>query len=172
MKKLLLLAGILVVGAASYAWLPGAEDNKTLGDLEVKATVVKDVTVETKPVLFEEVAAGMKNLDPKVAGHINVTGVPKAKVAISLHEYGAINEGKQIEVGQKVKLIPSGILAPGLATPLMYAPNFPNQIYTLDKNGSLDLKVTGKLDVPEDAYADDYLTTLKVKVSYSEFAKN
>lgn len=171
MKKLLLLAGILVVGAASYALdLDPMENNKTLEDLKVTATVVEDVTVKTEDVQFGEVAAGMKNLDPKVAGHIKVEqGVPKAKVAISLHRYGLIDEGKQIDVGEAVNLVSTAGLG---TTPLEYTPNFSNQIYTLDKNGSLDLKVTGKLDVPDRAWAGEYSTTLKVKVSYSEFAKN
>lgn len=180
MKKLLLLAGILVVGATSFAepikvgedlyWNRGfyhAYDNNTERDLKVEATVVADLKVETEDVEFGKVAANMKGLAPKKNGSIKIEGVEGATVQVSLFD----EKNQEINQNTVVDLMPTDIADRLRGYKLYYRPEFATITKKLE-NESEVIPLSGTLEVPPLVTAGDYSATLTTKVSYVEFANN
>lgn len=178
MKKLLLLAGILVVGATSFAepikvgedlyWNRGlyhAYDNNTERDLKVEATVVADLKVETENVEFGKVAANMKGLAPKKNGSIKIKGVEGATVQVSLFD----EKNQEINQNTVVDLMPADIADKVRGYRLYYRPKFATVTKEL-KGGSEVIPLSGTLEVPSPVTAGDYSATLTTKVSYVKFA--
>lgn len=180
MKKLLLLAGILVVGATSFAIEPikvgedlywggfftySAYDNNTERDLKVKATVVADLKVKTENVEFGKVAANMKGLAPKKNGSIKIEGVEGATVQVSLFD----EKKQEINQNTVVNLMPTNEIDRLRGYKLYYKPEFATVTKKL-KGGSKVIPLSGTLEVPSPVTAGDYSATLTTKVSYVKFA--
>lgn len=171
MKKLLLLAGILVVGATSFAW---PNNNAGMGTLEVKANVVRDLEVETTPVDFGNVAAGMKEINPKKRGTITVKadkedGVNEARVKIELYagSKGEVIGDNGVELNREG--FPSSANLRG--DKLVYHPSFSSRTVQM-KDGAVTVPIGGILNVPDVAYPGNYSANIRVKASYTKFAND
>lgn len=111
MKKLLLLAGILVVGAASFAGGADWSSNSVEKKLQVTATVIENLKVQTHDVEFGRVAAGMQGIQPKNNGKIEVEGVKGASVKIELrHGENEVEKGKEIAFWEKFAYIKNSFI--------------------------------------------------------------
>lgn len=163
MKKLLLLAGILVVGAASFAGGADWSSNSVEKELQVTATVIENLKVQTHDVEFGRVAAGMQGIQPKNNGKIEVEGVKGASVKIELrHGEDEVEKGKEIAFGEKG--------SPIVRTPLYYTPDFEEKVITLNGDGYGSVDLQGSLRVPENTPVGDYAAVLTTKVYYTGFA--
>lgn len=170
MKKLLLLAGILVVGAASFSipedgvWV--SQDGEVYSTtLRVSAEVVKNLTLETDEVKFGKVAPGMTDLKPKENGKIIIEGEAGARVRVGLYEGG--EDGTL--VGKDGTSLKAG---GGITETLSYYPKFGNngeKTVMLEK-GKKEITVGGTLNVPEKAPAGNYSRDLVVKAKYTSFS--
>lgn len=165
MKKLLLLAGILVFGATSFAIGPfyhGYQDGKDYEKLHVSAEVVRDLEVKTEEVEFGQVAAGTDKNKPKEKGKITITGTEGFQVKVELYD------GKEkLGENKAVDLRLPGILGMTVKS-LKYTPDFYERTFTL-KGDSKEIKVGGSLDVPVGAHPGKYSTDLIVKARYTNF---
>lgn len=171
MKKLLLLAGILVVGATSFAeGVQGKQYVQQDGEvysttLKVSAEVVQDLTLTTKEVKFGRVATGMKDLQPETKGEIEITGLAGASVKVGLYE---IDSETPIGDGGTTLLTMNG------ETVLNYYPNFSEMTVKLESqggnSGNKKIVVDGTLDVPVGASAGYYSRNLLVKAKYTSFS--
>lgn len=170
MKKLLLLAGILVVGATSFA--EGVQEKQYVQQdgevysttLRVSAEVVKNLTLETDEVKFGKVAPGMTDLKPKENGKIIIGGEAGARVRVGLYESG--KDGAL--VGRDGTSLKAG---GGITETLSYYPKFGNngEKTVILENGEKEITVGGTLNVPEKAPAGNYSRDLVVKARYTNF---
>jgi hypothetical protein len=167
MKKLLLLAGILVVGATSFAGGADWDSNAVEKNLRVTATVVKNLEIDTQDVKFGEVAAGMKGIAPKQNGKIEIKGEAGATVKVMLKD----ESGNEVGEGSVVRLW--GPTSSNIKETINYHPEFSTKDYGLVNHGGYgwkDIDVEGKLDVPENTTPGEYSAVLTARVSYVKFA--
>lgn len=171
MKKLLLLAGILAVSGISFS----AES-----DLQVKAQIIKPLTVNTEPVDFGILVAGqgyVTTRDVGKSGKILLSGGAKENVQLKVEGFDAEGVG-----GSNVYLTnsndPNSKLVATLASedkgngngsnPSVYLSQLFNTPFSLDENGSLEFPVYGILvqGVPANATPGQYVGTVKIKAEY------
>lgn len=181
MKKMLLLAGILVVGATSFAggdwpgwgWPGGSKpqrpawEDTTSGEteLQVRAEVVKKLKVSTSPVDFGRVAPGTKLDAPKENGRIEIDGEAGHMVKVAV-----LSDEQEVKNGEALYLKKNG--GHGNETTVEYTlklGNGQNKYYL--RNGKEEIPVGGSLNVASGAESGNYSTNLIVKVSYDTFAK-
>lgn len=171
MKKLLLLAGILVVGATSFAHMPiwpGYQDGKSYDTLKVSAEVVRDLKVKATDVEFGRVAAGQTLAQPKKAGSLTIIGAKGANVNIALYQ-----GHREIKDGETVALYRNGERSFN-TRPLIYKPDLGDTHVKLnrghEKVGEYNADIKGTLHVPVGTPAGNYSTDLVVKAQYDMFA--
>ncbi|WP_294657477.1 hypothetical protein [uncultured Fusobacterium sp.] len=171
MKKLLLLAGILVVGATSFAWPDKGhfQNNESYSEvIKVSANVVKDLTVTATDVEFGDVAAGMELNKPKKEGEITIKAAKDSKVEVKL----CYPNGKEIAKNENVNLYRGGFLAANIeGKTLEYKPDFVAKNVIM-KNEVVTIPIKGKLIVPDIAHFGEYSANIRVKASYKSFANN
>lgn len=92
MKKLLLLAGLLVVAGSAFA-----VNTETTGDVDIYAQVVTDLSIETEPLNFGVV--GIK--DTKIvsqgdtgAGSFTIKGASNTNIILSISDTDSDNKSK------------------------------------------------------------------------------
>ncbi len=180
MKKLLLLAGILVIGATSFAhkgdgghrpskpeWSKPVWTDTTSGEkeLQVRAEVVKKLVVNTKDVDFGRVAPDTKLNAPKEYGRIEIDGEAGHMVKVAV-----LSDEQEVKNGEALYLKKNG--GHGNETTVEYTlklGNGQNKYYL--RNGKEEIPVGGSLNVASGAESGNYSTNLIVKVSYDTFAK-
>lgn len=171
MKKLLLLAGILVVGATSFAFpWPDKEhfqDNESYSnEIQVSANVVKDLTVTATDVEFGNVAAGMKNVQPKKNGEITIVAEKGSRVQVKL----CYLDGNELEKDGSIELKRRGLSGDANleGETLVYKPNFVATTVAMDSEEKI-IPITGRLTVPDIAHFGKYSANIKVKAKYTSF---
>lgn len=168
MKKILLLAGILVIGATSFA--EDVQEGQAEEKLKVSANVVEDLIIETKEVKFGNVAAGMTLKQPKEEGKITIKALKDSVVQVKLYD----NNGNEIVKNGTVDLYKAGIAGASANLDgdfLKYTPNFVGETFRMNSDNH-EIVMNGKLVVPEKAYNGEYSNQLTVKAKYISFGDN
>lgn len=171
MKKLLLLAGILAISGVAFS--AGVE-----AELEVKAQIVKPLTLTTEPVDFGILVAGQGRVSTRDGigknGKILLSGGAKENVLLKVEGF---NEGIGAGKGAGVYLTnindTNSKLIATLASSDEHHPSLNlekifNTPYSLDEKGSLEFPVYGILQdgVPTNATPGQYTGTIKVTADY------
>lgn len=180
MKKLLLLASILAMSGVAMA---AATDGTGKADLNVKARIVKPLSIETKALDFGIIAAGSDYVrvygenDPG-AGRIKIDGTPSSKITLGFEDeknpgskFGDVvlyNENNN----PNDKLVASLIIT-NTGNPAASSWDERNNADTslvLGKDGKHELYVGGKiLNVSPDQAAGLYSGNMTVTATYEPF---
>jgi len=174
MKKLLLLAGILAISGITFS----AE-----ADLEVKAQIVKPLTLTTEPVDFGILVAGQGRVSTRDGigknGKISLLGGAKENVRLKVEGFNeGIGSGKGAGVyltnindnnSKLVATLGSEDIGNGHGhnISINLEKMFENS-FALKENGSLEFPVYGILEdgVPLNATPGQYTGTIKVTADY------
>lgn len=172
MKKLLLLAGVLVVSGTVLG--AGMSDS---ADLNVKAQIIKPLKVTTAPVDFGILTQGQTNATEEKAGEIRIEGEKGKVVSIELenlvapnylgHNCGVTLVNTNDESSTLNAILYStdeGRNGKGrLPIGSVFKDNF-----AIEENNSLVFPVTGNIQtVPENAASGTYNGTITVNVRYN-----
>jgi len=174
MKKLLLLAGILAISGVAFS--AGVE-----AELEVKAQIVKPLTLTTEPVDFGILVAGQGRVSTRDGigknGKILLSGGAKENVLLKVEGFDAGGVG-----GSDVYLTnindPNSKLVATLASEdigngngnnsSIHLSKLFNTPFSLGEEGSLEFPVYGILakGVPVNATPGQYTGTVKITADY------
>ena len=175
MKKLLLLAGILAISGAAFS--AGVE-----AELEVKAQIVKPLTLTTEPVDFGILVAGQTGLISTrdgigKNGKILLSGGAKENVLLKVEGFDAVGTGGSNIYLTNVNDTNSKLVATlgstdggnghGNNSSVNLSKLF-NTPFSLGEDGSLEFPVYGILQkgVPADATPGQYTGTVKITADY------
>lgn len=171
MKKLLLLAGILAISGVAFS----ADAN-----LQVKAQIIKPLTISTEPVDFGILVAGQDYADTREGngknGKISLSGGAKENISLKVEGFDAEGVGKGAGIYlTNINNPDSKLIATLASDDTIHGHNYGvnlakmfDQPFPLDENGSLEFPVYGILGngVPDNAAPGQYTGTIKVTADY------
>lgn len=160
MKKSLLAFCFVTMTFGAFA---GEISNvSSSGEVQVTASVIKKLDVETENIEFGKVVQGSSDNKPHKTGKVKINGESKEKIIV---KFASNNDGNWTENASDLKVKLTNKENSG--SELIYVPS----IVTSGKNlsdGEATIELGGKLTVPEEAVVGNYTGILKVKVCYDD----
>lgn len=166
MKKLLILTGILALSITAFAAKTTNYTGEAVEKLEVKAKVIKPLTVTTTPLDFGTVVQGQNAQAEN--GKISIDGEPSNTVKIQLSTDGS-NYSDYTTTSYNVDLKTGNGGTNEVMTANLTVGNSasPEGTVALDTNGKHELNVSGNVATAENQVTGDYKGYLHVKAKYN-----
>lgn len=168
MKKILLLAGILIVSTISFAkdveiGLTGSPEAK----VPVQAEVLAPLQLEPTPIDFGGVMQGQQNKVQKTQGNVSVKGTSGKNIRVFAKDFNKAGEfiecrNSTTNYSVELKTGNGGENEKMTATLNLEV----GESFGLNEGGKKDIPVTGKISASEAQVTGIYKGALAVKVMY------